>query len=61
MHSFDADTTRRRAPRQAAIDLMATGAVQAPPATVLPLSQGRGAHELLDDPAGMGKLRPPHP
>lgn len=56
MHSFDADTTRRRALMQAAIDLMAAGAVQAPPVTVLPLSQARRAHELLDDPACMGKL-----
>jgi len=56
MHSFDADTTRRRALMQAGIDLMATGAVQAPAATVLPLSEARRAHDLLDDPASMGKL-----
>jgi NADPH:quinone reductase len=56
MHSFDADTTRRRALMQAGIDLMATGAVQAPPATVLALSQARRAHALLDDPGFMGKL-----
>jgi NADPH2:quinone reductase len=56
MHSFDADTTRRRALMQAGIDLMATGAVQAPAATVLPLSEARRAHDLLDDPAFMGKL-----
>lgn len=56
MHSFDADTTRRRALMQAGIDLMATGAVQAPAATVLPLSEARRAHGLLDAPAFMGKL-----
>lgn len=56
MHSFDADTTRRRALMQSAIDLMATGAVQAPRATVLPLSQARRAHEQLDAPVFMGKL-----
>lgn len=56
MHSFDADTTRRRALMQAAIDLMARGAVQAPAATVLPLSEARRAHELLDAPSFMGKL-----
>lgn len=56
MHSFDADTTRRRALMQAGIDLMATGAVQAPAATVLSLSEARRAHGLLDAPAFMGKL-----
>lgn len=56
MHSFDADTARRRALMQAGIDLMATGAVRAPAATVLPLSEARRAHGLLDDPAFMGKL-----
>lgn len=56
MHSFDADTARRRALMQAGIDLMAAGAVRAPAATVLPLSEARRAHGLLDDPAFMGKL-----
>jgi NADPH2:quinone reductase len=56
MHSFDADAGLRRALMQQAIDLMADGAVQAPPATVLPLAQARQAHELLDDPGFTGKL-----
>ncbi|HSW08455.1 zinc-dependent alcohol dehydrogenase family protein [Aquabacterium sp.] len=56
MHSFDADTTQRRALMQAAIDAMASGAVRAPRATVLPLDQARRAHELLDAPDTVGKL-----
>ena len=56
MHTFDADVATRRALMQAAIDLMASGAVQAPPATVLPLSEARRAHELLDDSSFTGKL-----
>jgi NADPH:quinone reductase len=56
MHSFDADTPTRRALMQAAIELMASGAVQAPPATVLPLAQARAAHDRLDDAGFTGKL-----
>jgi NADPH2:quinone reductase len=56
MHSFDADEATRRGLMNDAIDLMARGAVQAPPATVLPLSQARRAHEQLDDPQFTGKL-----
>lgn len=56
MHSFDADATTRRALMHDAMGLMAGGAVQAPPATVLPLAHARQAHELLDDPGFTGKL-----
>ena len=35
---------------------MASGAVQAPVCTVLPFTDVRRAHELLDDPAFMGTL-----
>jgi len=56
MHTFDADVATRRALMLDAIDLMASGAVQAPPATVLPLSQARLAHERLDDSGFTGKL-----
>jgi len=56
MHSFDADASRRRALMQAAIDAMASGAVRAPRSTVLPLSEARRAHELLDAPDMVGKL-----
>lgn len=56
MHSFDADVATRRGLMNDAIDLMARGAVQAPPATVLPLGQAREAHERLDDSSFTGKL-----
>jgi NADPH:quinone reductase len=56
MHTFDADVARRRTLMHDAIDLMATGAVQAPPATVLPLAEARRAHEWLDDSGFTGKL-----
>lgn len=56
MHSFDADAATRRALMQAAIDLMVRGAVAAPPATVLPLSDARRAHERLEDTDFTGKL-----
>jgi NADPH2:quinone reductase len=56
MHSFDADESTRRRLMQQAIDLMASGAVQAPPATVMPLAEARLAHERLDDVHFTGKL-----
>ncbi len=56
IHSFDADAATRRGLMLAAIELMASGAVQAPPTTVLPLTQARQAHEMLDDPQFTGKL-----
>lgn len=56
MHTFDADVATRRKLMQDAIELMASGAVQAPPATVLPLSDARRAHERLDDSGFTGKL-----
>lgn len=56
MHSFDADVATRRALMQDAIDLMASGAVQAAPATVMPLAAARQAHERLDDTSFTGKL-----
>ncbi len=56
MHSFDADTATRRGLMHDAIKLMASGAVQAPPATVLPLAEARNAHALLDDNGFTGKL-----
>ncbi len=56
MHSFDADATHRRGLMQAAIDTMASGAVNAPTATMLPLTEAREAHALQDDPAFVGKI-----
>ncbi|WP_395703048.1 zinc-binding dehydrogenase [Aquabacterium sp.] len=56
MHTFDADVTRRRSLMQSAIDAMAAGRVRAPRATVLPLTQARQAHALLDEPDSVGKI-----
>jgi NADPH2:quinone reductase len=56
MHTFDADPVQRRGLMQAAIEAMACGAVRAPQLTVLPLSEARRAHELLDAPDTVGKI-----
>ena len=56
MHSFDVDAARRRGLMHDAIALMASGAVQPPPTTTLPLADARRAHELLDEPGFTGKL-----
>jgi NADPH:quinone reductase len=56
MHTFDADALRRRALMQAAIDAMASGSVRAPRTMVMPLSDARGAHQLLDAPDTVGKI-----
>lgn len=56
MHSFDVDTTRRRALMRDAIALMASGAVQPPPTTRLALADARQAHALLDEPGFTGKI-----
>jgi NADPH:quinone reductase len=56
MHTFDADPARRRGLMQAAIDAMAAGRVRAPRATVLPLSEAREAHALLDAADSVGKI-----
>ncbi|MDH4393247.1 MAG: zinc-dependent alcohol dehydrogenase family protein [Aquabacterium sp.] len=56
MHTFDADAAQRRRLMQAAIDLMASGAVRPPAVTALPLADARRAHEQLDDSSFTGKL-----
>lgn len=56
MHTFDEDVSQRRALMQSAIDLMANGHVKAPIATLLPLSQARHAHELVESGQTMGKI-----
>ena len=56
IHAIDADRPLRRGLMEQAIALMAGGAVRAPAATRLPLSQARRAHELLDSGASLGKL-----
>lgn len=56
MHTFDADVAGRRALMHAAIDAMASGAVRAPRATLLPLAEARRAHQLLDESDTVGKI-----
>jgi NADPH:quinone reductase len=56
MHTFDADPALRRQLMADAIAAMASGRLQAPPATVLPLAAVREAHERLDAPETLGKL-----
>jgi NADPH2:quinone reductase len=56
MHTFDEDASVRRALMHQAIEQMASGQVQAPPAQVLSLSQIQQAHALLDAGASRGKL-----
>jgi NADPH2:quinone reductase len=56
MHTFDEFPDLRRALMQTAIDQMASGAVKAPPAQVLALSDIRKAHAALDAGASMGKI-----
>jgi NADPH2:quinone reductase len=56
MHTFDAEVATRRALMHAAIDAMASGAVRAPRATLLPLAEARRAHQLLDEPDTVGKI-----
>ncbi|HYF18572.1 MAG TPA: zinc-dependent alcohol dehydrogenase family protein [Ramlibacter sp.] len=56
MHTFDADPGLRRQLMSDAIQAMASGRLQAPPATVLPLAAAREAHQRLDAPDTLGKL-----
>lgn len=56
MHTFDEDAAQRRALMQGAIELMAAGHVRAPRPTLLPLSQVREAHVILDRGDTMGKI-----
>ncbi len=56
IHTFDQDREQRRRLMTDAIALMASGAVKAPPARVLPLRDARQAHELLEAGTVIGKL-----
>jgi NADPH2:quinone reductase len=56
IHTLDGDPSLRRALLQRAIDLLAACRIQPPPATCLPLSEAREAHEMLDAGAVLGKL-----
>jgi NADPH2:quinone reductase len=56
IHAIDNDTLLRRGLMETAIELMASGRVRAPKATLFPLVQARRAHELLDSGASLGKI-----
>jgi NADPH2:quinone reductase len=56
MHTFDEETSARRALMQSAIDLMAQGHVRAPGPTRMRLDQARQAHAVLDAGQTQGKM-----
>lgn len=56
MHTFDNDEAKRRSLMALAIDQMARGDVKAPKSMVMPLSDIRKAHEMLDAGASQGKI-----
>lgn len=56
MHTFDEDRAQRRGLMESAMALMAAGHVRAPPSLLLPMSQVREAHVLLDNGQTMGKI-----
>ncbi len=56
IHTFDHDRTQRRSLMDTAMTLMADGHVRAPRAMVIPLTDVRRAHELLDSGKTLGKI-----
>jgi NADPH2:quinone reductase len=56
IHSFDEDRAQRRSLMASAITLMAAGHVRAPQTLLLPMTDVRRAHELLDSGQTMGKI-----
>jgi NADPH2:quinone reductase len=56
IHTLDQDVQTRRALMQRAIELMAAGRLRPPPPTLLPLSEARRAHELLEAGTTLGKV-----
>jgi NADPH2:quinone reductase len=60
IHTLDALPELRRRLMQQAIDLLASGRIRPPPPTILPLSEARQAHEMLEQAETLGKvvLRP---
>ena len=56
IHTLDTMPDVRRRLMESAIDHMAQGRLRPPAPTILPLSQARRAHELLDTAATLGKL-----
>lgn len=56
IHTLDEQPVLRRALMQRGIDLMAQGRLRPPPPTLLPLSQARRAHELMEAGTTLGKV-----
>ena len=56
IHTLDMMPDVRRGLMQSAIDHMAAGRLRPPSPTILPLSEARRAHELLESAATLGKL-----
>jgi NADPH2:quinone reductase len=56
IHTVDEDHALRRGLMQRAIELMAAGRLRPPPPTVLPLSEARRAHELMEAGRTLGKI-----
>ncbi len=56
IHSLDRIPATRRALMDRAIALMAAGKLRPPPPTLLPLTEARRAHELLDAGETLGKV-----
>lgn len=56
IHSLDRIPATRRALMDRAIALMAAGNLRPPPPTLLPLTEARRAHELLDAGETLGKM-----
>ena len=56
IHTLDDERELRRALMQRAIDLMAAQRLRPPPPTVLPLTQARRAHEMMEAGQTLGKI-----
>jgi NADPH2:quinone reductase len=56
IHTLDHDRKLRRALMERAIQLMAAGRIRPAPPTLLPLSEARRAHELMEAGRTMGKV-----
>jgi NADPH2:quinone reductase len=56
IHTVDKDHALRRGLMERAIELMAAGRLRPPPPTVLPLSEARRAHELMEAGKTLGKI-----
>lgn len=56
MHTLDNDANERRRLMHLAIEQVAQGAVKVPPSMVLPLSEIRQAHVMLDAGSSQGKI-----